>query len=141
MRAILTAIVFSLSLTAFAKVTALEGAKTLVAGGTYLGQKCKVEVTHGTDSSRFEVSSEYGSDSFTVMNAESGSRYAASYDAVKGELAATTSLNFPRHYNGGSKSLYVKKEVNGSVTASISQTLLDVRGNDNSTFITCTFTK
>ncbi len=128
----------TLSTSVFAKTTITEAFKSLLPSGEYEGRnesgKCFVNVLTRTDSASVSIKADSAYDGFTVLN--SSSNYAV--NEVTGEIAATQNANFPRYYNGGSKSLFVKPFDTDEVEFSISTILLDHRGNDASTYLNCT---
>jgi hypothetical protein len=127
----------TLSTSVFAKTTITEAFNSLLTSGEYEGRnesgKCFVSVLTKTDSVSVSIKTDSAFDVLAVLN----SSYNYAVNEVTGEIAATQSANYPRYYNGGTKSLYVKPFDTDEVEFSISTILLDHRGNDASTYLNC----
>lgn len=132
MKSIVLAMSLVFSASTFAKVPATEAINKLLAAGSYQGENCSVTVNTTSDSVTISVKSETATHAFAILNASSN----YTVDSATGEISASQSLRFPRYLQGGTKFLNVRPS-NDQVEFYISETLLDHRGNDMSTYASC----
>lgn len=124
-------LVFSAS--TFANVTATEAVNKLLAPGTYQGENCSVSVTTNSDTVSVSVKNEDAFMAFAILNSSSSYHV----DSTTGEIVASQTMRFPRYLDGGTRFLSIRP-INGQVEFFLSETLLDHRGNDISTYVSCT---
>lgn len=130
---------FVFSSASFAKTTATTFFSTIITSGEYEGrvgqstEKCFVTVDVKKDSVTVSIKNKNSYDVFAVIDQS----FSYSANEEKGEFAATTQLGYPHYLKGGSKQLYVKANDIWEVDFSISTILLDHRGNDASTHLSC----
>lgn len=133
--AIAMSLVFSIS--AFAKTPASVAINKLIASGSYIGTNssgdCRVNVSTSSDAA--VISIEAGNTYLTFALIDSSLNY--NVNEVTGELAASQKTNYPHYTHGGSKYLNVKARDLNVVDFYISQTSLDHRGEDHSSFAAC----
>lgn len=141
MKAIVSALVLTLSMSTIAATTATDALKSIVEAGTFQGKNCSVTVSHGADYSSVHVTENGTTEVFGLLNTTSTISYAVHVNEVTGEISASQTLKYPRYYNGGSKLFYAKPLANGKALISISSILLDHRGNDVSTYASCEISK
>jgi hypothetical protein len=123
---------------ALAKIPATVAMNKLAPAGNYEGyngqEKCFVNVAVSNSSVTVSIKEKNSYDVFAVL--DNSSHY--SVDANSGAFAATSELRFPHYVQGGTKQLFVISNDIDQVEFSISTILLDHRGNDASSYITCT---
>lgn len=124
-------LVFSASV--LAQVPATEAVNKLLAPGTYQGENCAVTVITNTDSVSVSIKTADAFMAFAILN--SSSYY--NVDATTGEIGASQSMRYPRYLQGGTRFLNIRPNKN-LVEFYISETLLDHRGNDISSYVECT---
>lgn len=138
MKSIVMTLALVFSTATMAKIPATEAIKNILADGTYEGldgsEKCLVEVSKSSDSVSVTIKTAESTDGFALL--DSSSNY--SVNEVTGQISATQSLNFPRYLQGGTKLLSVTPNDIDQVEFSITKILLDHRGNDASTYASCT---
>lgn len=126
-----------LSFNAFAKMPATEAVAQLVAPGNYVGKNgnedCNVTVKTQADAVSVTIETKAANDSFTILN--SSMHYSVNNET--GEISATHSLKFPHYLNGGTKLLNIRAVSKDHVEFFISTILLDHRGNDISSYVSC----
>lgn len=125
-------ITFSSAISAALPVT--EAIKNILPAGTYNGRNCVVDIVTNKDLLSVSIKSNSGSDSYGLLNSTIGTIV----NEVTGEISASQPLRFPRYLNGGTKFLNIKANNYNEVAVSISQILLDHKGNDVSTYTECT---
>lgn len=138
MKSIIIALTLVFSTVAMAKIPATEAFNNILPAGEYVGsngsQKCLVQIKTTADSVTVVINATDSHDGFALLN--SSSSY--SVNEVTGQIAATQNLSFPRYLKGGTKILNVSVNESSEIEFSISQILLDHRGNDASTYTACT---
>ena len=129
----------ALSTASFAKTPATTFFSTIITPGEYEGkvaqsnEKCLVTVDVKKDAVTVSIKNKNAYDVFAVLD----NSFSYSANEEKGEFAATTKLSYPHYVQGGSKQLFVKANDVWEVSFSISTILLDHRGNDASTYVSC----
>lgn len=142
MKAFVSALAFTLSLTTLAATTPTEALKAIVEAGTFQGNNCSVTVSHGVDTSVIKVTAFGVTEVFGLYNTKTPSmNYSAHVIEATGEVYAQQAMNFPRYYHGGSKHFHAKALANGKADISISSILLDHKGDDVSTYASCEISK
>ncbi len=134
MKAFALALTIALSTAVSAAQPVTEAIKNILPAGKYDGVNCSVLVETRADSVSVSLKTDAKSEYFTLLNSANG----IIVDEATGEISASQSLNFPRYLRGGSKFLNIKANDNDQVAVSISNILLDHRGNDVSTYSECT---
>ncbi len=128
------------SLSSFAKVPATEAFSNLLTSGSFEGKneagKCVVKVDIKADSVVVSVETKNDYQAFALL--DNGSNY--SVEETTGAIYSSQKLNFPRYDHGGTKHLSVRPTAD-SIQFAVSQVLFDHRGNDASTYSTCTLAK
>jgi hypothetical protein len=141
MKNLVMSLALILSVNLSAKILATDGFNKILPTGTYTGAgengDCTVNVNVSSDSATVSIQSLNKHDSFAVINLINN----YTVDEVKGEIAASASLRFPRYLNGGTKNLFVRTTENNEVEVFIISILLDHRGNDMNTFASCKVSK
>lgn len=136
MKSILLALALTLSTQAMAKIPATDAVTNLIAAGKYVGtnakKECSVKIDTRYESVSIYISTGKAINSYAIVN--SANNY--SVDEL-GNISATQSLNAPFYLNGGTQILNIKK-VDTGVLFSIATIALDHKGNDYSTYSTCT---
>lgn len=141
MKAFVSALVLSLSLSTMAAPKATDALKAIVEAGTFQGKNCSVTVSHGADYSSVHVTDNGHTEVFGLLNVTSTMTYAVHVNEVTGEISASQTLKYPRYYNGGSKLFHAKPLANGKALITISSILLDHRGEDMSSYASCEISK
>ncbi len=135
----LLASLFIFSSASFAKTSATTFFSTIITSGEYEGkvgqsnEKCVVTVDVKSDAVTVSIKNKNAYDVFAVLDKS----FSYSANDEKGEFAATSQLGYPHFIKGGTKQLYVKANDIWQVEFSISTILLDHRGNDASTYVSC----
>ncbi len=137
MKSLVMSLALILSVNLSAKTLATDGFNQILPTGTYSGAgengECTVDVNVKSDSVTVSIQSLNNHDSFALVNLINN----YSVDEVKGEIAASTSLRFPRYISGGTKNLFVRTTNTNEVEVFIVTILLDHRGNDMNTYASC----
>lgn len=143
MKAVLSTVVLSLFVSvSYASVKATDAVSELIQTGTYQGRSenmsCQVIIEKNQDSVVVAVIENDSQNAIALL--DTASNY--SVNPQTGEVTASESLKFPHFLKGGTKIVNIKKISSEQVQVSFAQILLDHKGNDASTFLTCTvFTK
>ena len=130
---------FVFSSNSFAKTTATDFFSTIITSGEYEGrvaqtnEKCLVKIDVKKDAVTVSIKENSSFDAFAVL--DNSLSYSANEE--KGEFSARSQLGYPHFIKGGTKQLFVKANNAWQVEFSISTILLDHRGNDASTYVSC----
>lgn len=142
MKSLLLAMTFALSSAAFASTPATVAVENFLANGEYTGlngsEKCSVKIVTADTAVSVFITNKKNSIGFTVVD----SSYDYNVNSVTGELSATQKLNAPHYLQGASKVLNIaRNDDNTEVSFFISTIAMDHRGNDMSTYATCTIAR
>ena len=135
MKVLALALTMVISSAVSAAMPVTEAINNILPAGSYNGRNCLVVVETKKDLLVVTVKSNSGSDSFGLLNSSKG----VVINEVTGEISASQSLNFPSYLRGGTKFLNIRSNEE-EVAVSISNILLDHKGNDASTYAECSVT-
>ena len=143
MKAVLSAVVLSLFFSVSqASIKATDAVSNLISSGTHQGrsenQSCQVIIEKNQDSVVVAVIENESQKAIALL--DTASNY--SVNPQTGEISASESLKYPHFLKGGTQIVNIKKISSEQVQVSFAHILLDHKGNDASSFVTCTvFTK